>query len=365
MIGIIGGYGDIGLYAAGILDRSLDEKLRIGGRNADKVSSEIKNGFQAAQWVGADINCEGSMEEFIRGCRIILNCTGQRNGASIKLARIAAKRGCSYIDIAEDEKLESVGSTAHDVKIIHGAGSIPGLSGVLPGYLAGKFDAVEGMEFYYTALGRFSAAAARDYIEGLFLDVSKSMMVWKKGKAVPYEINGGVKKLPLSKKQIRLFPYFDREAELVARELNLMQGQWYMGIDGEHTLKALERARVSYMTDSEKAIDNLCAATQVDCQGRELYAGFVIQMEGYVGREKNIKTLVLKSKNPSELTGSAAAAAVAAVSRGLLRPGVHALGKAVPVKDFMQVMTGLNGNLELEILEGSILKLFEIVTGEI
>ncbi len=366
MIGIIGGYGDIGLNAAKLLSTSLKEEIRIGGRNADTLPKDIKEEFKNTQWVQVDINNSESIKAFITGCRIIVNCTGQSGSASFSLAEYAKNIKSSYIDVGANEKLKTLKNISDEVSIIYEAGSIPGLSRIVPGYLAKEFDTVEEMEFYYAALGKFTPTSAKEYLEGLFDTRNKPMMEWKNGKAQPYAINIPVlKTLPFSKEELRLFPYFDKESELIAKGLNLKQGQWYMSTAGNQTIKVLEKARFNYLHNTSDVIQNLCAAAQIDCQSREPYAGFVTQMKGLFNGESTTKTLILKCDSPSQLTALAVASTVLAVSKGLFRSGVQALGESTEVKEYIKLMTELNKALILDIQTSGINELFKEIEGEI
>lgn len=48
MIGIIGGYGNIGIEAADIIKTNSSEMIRVAGRNISKVSQRAKSGKRRA-----------------------------------------------------------------------------------------------------------------------------------------------------------------------------------------------------------------------------------------------------------------------------------------------------------------------------
>lgn len=50
MIGIIGGYGNIGIEAADIIKTNSSEMIRVAGRNISKVSQRAKELFASDKW---------------------------------------------------------------------------------------------------------------------------------------------------------------------------------------------------------------------------------------------------------------------------------------------------------------------------
>ena len=48
------------------------------------------------------------------------------------------------------------------------------------------FDSVASIDFYYGAKGTFTYTAAKDYMDGVFNNSNRSMVMWKYGKLLPY-----------------------------------------------------------------------------------------------------------------------------------------------------------------------------------
>lgn len=181
MIGIIGGYGNIGIEAADIIKTNSSEMIRVAGRNISKVSQRAKELFASDKWFQIKESSSNEWKDFIKGCRLVL-CSAELGNETVEcINRIAGELDCPIVYLGINlPKQEAEG------KFIYGAGSIPGLSGIIPQYLAQDFDSVASIDFYYGAKGTFTYTAAKDYMDGVFNNSNRSMVMWKYGKLVPY-----------------------------------------------------------------------------------------------------------------------------------------------------------------------------------
>ncbi|WDV47394.1 saccharopine dehydrogenase NADP-binding domain-containing protein [Clostridiaceae bacterium M8S5] len=363
MIGIIGGYGDIGLNTARILKNSFGEKLRIGGRNIEAVSRKIKEEFKDDEWIKIDIENENSLDEFIKGVDVALNCAGTTNGYTDKLYKVLNKYKCNYVDVGYSKEFERL-KGINESSFIYGAGSSPGLSGILPRYLSKQFDKVTDMNYYYGVLDIFTKVAARDYLDGIKDTENRSMVVLKEGEYTAYIPKENTEIFPLSVRDVTVFPYIDKEAKTIIKKLKINNARFNMVVDGENALRVLEKARRDYNKDKEKLITDLCTATKIDCQGRKKYAGFVIEMSGVKSNEYITKTLIVKANTQGELTGLSSAVASKLVKEEILQKGVISLGEIDQTNEIMNYIIKSKA-VELEILDGSINELFTKVEGEL
>ena len=177
MIGIIGGYGNIGIEAADIIKTNSSEMIRVAGRNISKVSQRAKELFASDKWFQIKESSSNEWKDFIKGCRLVL-CSAELGNETVEcINRIAGELDCPIVYLGINlPKQEAEG------KFIYGAGSIPGLSGIIPQYLAQDFDSVASIDFYYGAKGTFTYTAAKDYMDGVFNNSNRSMVMWKYGK---------------------------------------------------------------------------------------------------------------------------------------------------------------------------------------
>ncbi len=363
MIGIIGGYGDVGLQAARMLSAWGKHSLRIGGRNPDLARTKLAGEFPAAKWAAVDIEDEKSLESFLYGCELIVNCAGPSHRTAARVAQMCLSRGCHHVDAGVDEALSMMRGTPQSTAVIYAAGATPGLSGLLPRWLAAYFDKVESMVYYTGALDSFTAAAAEDYLTGVAGKDNEPLAAWKNGARCPAALRrrtGAV--LPFFPREVALYPYFDAEAEFVATSLSLCDGEWYIAIDGEHVPPVLEKIRPLFLKDWKSAVKRLCMATELDAAGRQKYINFIVQLTGRKNGAGIIRTLVLQAARPALLTGAVAAATAVAVLEGEIPAGVRPLAE---IPEPAKVITRLGNVKYLNITEGSVNDLLQAVEGEI
>lgn len=315
-IGIIGGYGDIGLETASCLKDMKDVTLRLGGRNPDKLDDRVREAFRDHEIRRVDGTDDSSLTPFLKDCQLIINASGMKKAAEKRLARRVAEAGIHYITAsgtASLEEIETAGSC-----LIYKAGSLPGLSGVLPRWLGKGLETVESLRFYYGALDLFTPAAARDYLEGLFDEGKESMLVYRDGRLLPYR-GASRLRLPFARNELELFPYYDEEARWLAKELAVREAGWFMALDEGHTLRVLRRARADYALNPEDTIRRLCAAAGLDCRQNGSYAGMVAEVRGTDRQGPGVRTLTLACPLAKRLTGFSAAACARLIAEGGLR----------------------------------------------
>lgn len=366
MIGIIGGYGDVGMQAARMLKAWGKQPLRIGGRNPELARLNYAQEFPQAEWMGIDIEDNRSVESFLNGCKLIVNCAGPSHRTAARVARISMEKGCHHVDAGIDKGLEAMRAIPQNTVVLYAAGATPGLSGLLPRWLAKSFDAVDSLLYYYGALDRFTATAAEDYLAGVSSPDNRPLAAWKNGAcqfAALSRKSGN--KLPLFLREVTLYPYFDAEAEFVSTSLALRDGEWYIAVDGTHVPTILEGVRAQFLLDSKGAVNRLCTATELDSFGQHKYMNFIIQCAGFKDGVAITRTLLLQAGRPADLTGSVIASAAIVVLEGDIPAGVRPLAE---IPDPVQVISRLSRAeciSRLNVVEGSVEQLLHIVEGEI
>ncbi len=231
MVGILGGYGDIGRNVTAFLEKYSDEKIRIGSRHPERKLSGEHSDRISYEYV--DITDIESVKRFINGCNAVVNCTGCNDDNVVAAADAVSAAGCGYIDLCMNEKLKAGGKG----KVVYGCGSIPGLAELMMLYLGREFEKPEDMNFIYGALGNFSLTAAQDYLEGVLKSSGRSMVCLKNGKVTECEsLTELEQRFPFTEEKCMMFPYIDEGALYAASELGLSSGSWYMAFAGNRTL---------------------------------------------------------------------------------------------------------------------------------
>lgn len=321
MIGVLGGYGAVGAQAARLLGAMGAGPLRLGGRNPETARRRGGAGLPPADLVAVDIEDEASLAAFVRDCRVVVNCAGPSHRTAEQVARAARSVGTHHVDAGSAAGLERLSGTEADTAIVFSAGALPGLSGVLPRWLASGFDAVHRVTFYAGVLDRFTAVGAEDYLAGILDGDSESLAAWRDGRrrSAALTRRTGVT-LPFFPRDVSVLPFFDAESEGVARDLRLSEGDWHIILDGEHLSAALDGARTM---ERAAAVERLCRASALDVAGRRPYAAFLVQLDGLVGGRKAVRTLLLQASGISVLTGAMVAAVTIALLQGKVPPGVR------------------------------------------
>lgn len=374
MIGIIGGYGEVGVQAALRLAEWGRLPLRIGGRNAAAVQAGRSGRLSAAEWQTVDIADERSLNSFADGCALLVNCAGPSFELSARLAGFCSRNGYLLVDAGLAQGAEAAGSGQEargkggswpKESFLYAAGAMPGLSGLLPRWLARSMDTVRTLRCITGGLDTFTAAAAEDYLVGVMGAENEPLAAWKDGarRSAALSKQNAVR-LPLYAREVTLYPYMDREAELVAGSLKLHDGEWYLAVDGTSVPAVLETARPQFAADRSGAIERLRRASGLDAAGRRSYIHFLIQAEGLRGGRPAARTLALRAESPSQLTGAAVAAAAMAAVEGGLPPQATPLAE-IPDPDTIVSLLRRQSGLELQVLEGTIEDLLREEEGEL
>ncbi|GAA2801130.1 saccharopine dehydrogenase NADP-binding domain-containing protein [Kitasatospora paracochleata] len=319
MIGVIGGHGAVGARAARILARWGVGPLRIGGRNPHPLPEGL-----VAEQIPVDVTDEASLARFVRGCRVVVNCSGPSHLTAERVAGAAVAAGAHHVDAGG----EPFDLDCGDRSVVLNAGALPGLSGLLPRWLAGQgFDAVHTLTAYAAVLDRFTGAGAEDYLHGVLGEANEPLAAWDDGTrrgAARTRLAG--LRLPYLPRPVTALPYLDAEGEELAEELSLRTGTWYSVLDGERLGIALDAARTLARPE---AVARLCRATALDVAGRQPYATLLVQLDGRANGSPVSRTAVVRSGGIAELTGAVTAVAARAVLGGEVPPGVRPAATAL------------------------------------
>src|SRR5437762_12354893 len=148
MIGILGAGGEVGRATARLLDGRAE--LRLGGRRDHE-----------------------SLDRFCAGCDVVVNCTAAPARELVAAAAMGA--GAHYVDPAGDglllDRMAGVCRAHPGRTALLAAGASPGLTGLLPRWLAGQgFDRPLALTGYACAMDRFSPGSAADFLASLGRD---------------------------------------------------------------------------------------------------------------------------------------------------------------------------------------------------
>ncbi|GLY32369.1 NAD(P)H-binding protein [Kineosporia sp. NBRC 101731] len=130
-IGVLGASGAVGAAAISALQQLGLGPLRLGARHLERLRAVKAN---SAELVAVDVTDAAAVRAFVRGCAVVLDCTGPSYelGEAVPVAALAEKVPCVLVTGEQPvyEALTALGDAASPVVL--SAGTMPGLSGLLP-----------------------------------------------------------------------------------------------------------------------------------------------------------------------------------------------------------------------------------------
>lgn len=338
MIGILGGYGAVGSEVARLLLSWGETRLRLGGRNPQPIAG--------AQCCRVDVQDLDSLMTFCSGCRLIINCAAPSCRLSCAVARQLVAANIPLVDAGGVNCLQQLDNSAAATAVF-AAGALPGLSGLLPLWLAQAFERVTTLRCWFSVFDRFTPAGAEDYLDGV---ISSTGTTTRRQQNVT---------LPFFTHPVTLQPYQDAESQWVEQQLGLKHSQWYLALAGEHLASALDGAR---MQDRKQAIASIVRGSQLDVAGRTPSVTFMIQLEGRWQGKDRVHTLLLRAPGIANLT----AACAAATGKLLIKRKAPVFGLAAECIDpeslmllFCREQTGI----DIELFNHSVEQLSEVTGG--
>ena len=331
LIGVLGASGDVGLASAQALLSLGLHNLRLGGRDAHTGARCLARLHQQwpdarLQWTAVDFNDTPALARFARGCDVLLNCAGPSWRVADRAAQAALKADAHYVDAAGDIHLDPAlwrGRSA-----VLGAGLQPGLTGLLPRWLAAQgFTRVQGLTSYFGLRDQFTAVAADDFLQGAVDGSSEPLAAWHNGRCSRALRRRRDVLLPCFPGPVHVLPYLNEEGERLARDLHLETGQWFNVITDGHVLNALDQA---HNLPRAEALQRLCTASQLDLSGQPPFVTLLLQLDGLCDGQACTRSLVLSGAGNAALTGAMAAITVVSVLEGEIRPGCHHAAHALP-----------------------------------
>lgn len=290
---VLGAYGNIGSHALRYLYDTKKYKLYASGRDISKVSAEDLQYLDGVEWTNLDVNDEVALKNYIQDMDIVVNTVAFSSKNGHKIAKICIENNKKYIDAGMNEYLANMDISNSDVTCIYGAGALPGLSGVLSTYVAKDFTFIDSFKHITSLQGVFSKGSAYDYLDGVS-NVDSSANLKKINKCY----------LPFIE-EVSLNPYVDNETKYVANKIHLNDNaNWYMAMKLGKFKSIIESSAIMFHSNPEEAVENLVKNSKLYNVKSDEHMIFMIEVFGTLSNgDKSFKTLILKSGNPSNLTG--------------------------------------------------------------
>jgi uncharacterized protein YbjT (DUF2867 family) len=324
-IGVVGASGAVGAAAA----RSLADHghpVHLVGRRADRLD-ELADRLGGASTAVADLSDPDGLDRACSGCAVVVNCAGPSRDVGNRVAAAAARVGADYVDAAGDETLTRLvtdaGLPPPGRVAVLAAGFVPGLSGLLPRYLAGMgFQRAASLTGYAGGLDRFTPAAAADYLASLADGYGVAGTAWRDGRPAAGAVAPRLgEPAPFFPGPVNAYPYLSGELAGVARRLGLRDLTWFNVFDGEHAVALLGRVRPGAAGPDDA--ERLCRAAAVDLAGRRPYQLFALQLDGVIDGAPATRSLLLRATDAYRVSGAVAAVAAQAIVDGAVPSGLH------------------------------------------
>lgn len=370
-IGIVGAAGAVGRSAARALAAvGLRERLRLGGRRPAALAADGPGG--RVETAPVDLDQPASLAAFCRGCRVVVGCTpAYLTGDRVAAAALAA--GADYVDAGGDdelrERLARHDPAAGGRTALLAAGAMPGVSGLLPRWLARReLDVPVALTGYAWTLDRITPGSAADFLRSLGGAYGEAQAAWRAGMRVSHDLQPLHEvALPFFDGRVTAYPFLTTEMERLARTLRLREARWYNVFDAPgQVLPALGRLQeaLALGTELDRAADELSRVAELDLFGRARQQQLVVQLDGLAGGLPVSRTAVLRAAGTYELTGAMTALAVDALLGRAAPAGVHF---AADVLDpgLVESLRDAPGVVGLHVLDGSLDALAEVEQGVI
>ncbi|MET9990479.1 saccharopine dehydrogenase NADP-binding domain-containing protein [Streptomyces mutabilis] len=339
VIGILGASGAVGRAAVRELRALGRTGLRLGGRTEAALRAVAEEDSAGRdETVRADAGAPGGLRAFTEGCDIVLNCVGPTYRLRATVASAALAAGAHCVDVAGDdpaaEDLLAAGDPARDGRtVVLSAGALPGLSSLLPRWLAGQgLDGASALTAHCGGLETCSPTVAHDLMLSLTSGGAEGaaygepLAAVRGGRRVPRALrtaeDTGHRAFP---GRVALQPYLSGESERLATDLGLDRLDWYNVHPGPavRALLNLLPGRLAAGDDPAELADRLILAADLDLAGRRPYYVMDFELSGTAAGRPATAGLTLRAASSYRLTATVGALAVDAVLRDGVPPGVH------------------------------------------
>jgi hypothetical protein len=315
------------------------EGLRLGGRTPAALRAVAEQDPHGRyEKVRADAEAPGGLRAFTDGCDVVLNCVGPTYRLRATVASAALAAGAHCVDVAGDDPaaedlLEEGAPTRDGRTVVLSAGALPGLSSLLPRWLAGQgMDSASALTAYCGGLETCSPTVAHDLMLSLTSGgadgaaYGESLAAVRGGRRVPRALRTAEDtEHEAFPGRVALQPYLSGESERLATALGLDRLDWYNVHPGPavRALLGLLPGRLAAGDDPAELVDRLILAAGLDLAGRRPYYVMDFALSGTASGQPATAGLTLRAASSYRLTAAVGALAVDAVLGAVVPAGVH------------------------------------------
>lgn len=305
MIGILGGYGSVGEHCTIAAANAFDDAIVIGGRNKERALNILSSYPNQVTYRYVDVTDVQSISDFLEGVDLLINCAAPSYKTSKIVAEQAEKYGTPYVDAGLPARFGEWRETfSPSVPMVFGAGCTPGVSGMFLHRILNLNQDASRLNYYYTAFGRLSYAAAYDYLYGVCDRKENEPFSWKNGSVsfdiIPQKTNFS---LPFIEQELIAQPFFDDEIRYCAENSSLVEGNFYCVVSSDRGLEKMRPIFTLFRENPSLAAEKLSLMSGVN-NGLS-YIRYYGELQTAKGESKLYS---LYHANSEQLTGITAAA---------------------------------------------------------
>ncbi|WP_166302537.1 saccharopine dehydrogenase NADP-binding domain-containing protein [Bradyrhizobium sp. 2S1] len=328
-IGVLGASGQVGHHVVGWLRQDRLGPLRLGGRR--RTPLEALRQQRDDDIHPLDLNDDRALAEFCRGCRVVVNCAGPSYQVLDRVARAAAAENAHYVDVSGDGPAHALlqdGMPANrDWIALLSAGMLPGLANLVPAWLSDQPGGA--LTVYSGGVERLSGAAAADLV--LSLQPQDAVTIgnyWYGEAGASWELGRRRSRSLAARENVQLdffpgtvavLPYLSADAERLAMRHKLTTLRWFNVFSGQRLRETLIglRGRTGALSEAVRAVER---AGELDVLGMRQYYAMVFVLEQ---PQRPTRRAAIVTDSSLALTAATAAAALRALLRGEIPPGLH------------------------------------------
>ncbi|GLY17121.1 epimerase [Kineosporia sp. NBRC 101677] len=375
-IAVLGASGEVGSAAVEALRRLGLGPVRLGARNRARLQAAFPGENDV---VAVDVTDAAALRAFVRGCAVVLDCTGPSYelGEAVPFAALTEGVPCVLVTGEQPvfEALTGAGSVASETPVVLSAGTLPGLSGLLPRLLGQNYGrggasssgsvtsrtspATPGASLVVHTGGRERATTtvAADLVLSLGAVADANLFgeagaAWREGaRRSRVLVPDDDVEAPGFPGRVAVQPFLSLESERVAADLGLRSLEaWHVhpGPAVRSVLATLPAAQQAN-TPMAELTERILRAAEIDLTGRAPYYRMVFTLTEAAGAERSA---LVTSPDSYRLTAAVGACTVQQVLDGQVPPGVHFADRALDPQKLLEDLATADPGTRIDLVEG-------------
>ncbi|MCA8093730.1 saccharopine dehydrogenase NADP-binding domain-containing protein [Burkholderia anthina] len=329
VVGIVGARGAVGSAARASLLASGRHAVRAGYRTRRGGFPDDNDPHVDRR--ALDIDDAASLAAFCHGCTVVLNAAGPSVRIAERIARAADAAGADYVDAFGDRALSAplaMRPLAPARRVVHCAGIYPGLSAIVPRWLAARhFDRIDALSGWSGGREACTPGAAADVLLSTAQGFGSSGAAWRAGRRVTgAPAAAGMTRIAGFPDEVHVQPFLSDEWTALAADLGIRDAQWHGVFASSRAADAIGRGVVRLRQAGPDALDeavaDLVETARLDLAGQTPYYRLVIDAAGERAGNPLRLRAVLHAADSYRLTGAIAAAAARRLIEAPPAPGV-------------------------------------------